>query len=69
MLRLSSVVRCTCRSVIAVADLLGQLDEDVLLRRVADRVDRVQAQPVEPVLLEPVERVLDREAAHRLPRS
>ncbi len=50
------------------AHCLGDLAQDRALAVVADGVDSVEAQPVEMKLLEPVERVLDVEFAHRLRR-
>src|SRR5258708_19311257 len=47
------------------AHRLGDLAQDVALAVVADGVDGVEAQPVEMKLLEPVERILDVEIAHR----
>ena len=44
----------------------GQLLQEVTGRLVHDRVDRVEAQAVEVVLLDPVERVVDHERAHHL---
>ena len=43
----------------------ADLGDDVRRRVVADRVHRVQAQAVEVELLDPVERVVDEEVAHR----
>jgi hypothetical protein len=42
----------------------GELREDVPARVVADRGDRVQPQPVHPVVVHPLERALDRPLAH-----
>ena len=42
----------------------GDLLENVRLRLVVDRIDRVVAQTVEAVFLEPVERIVDEEVAH-----
>ena len=44
---------------------LRQLGQDVRLGGVLDGVDGVEAQPVEAVLLEPVEGIVDEEVAHR----
>ena len=49
----------------ACAHFFRQLDENVRPRIVDDRVHRVEAQPVEMKFLEPVERVVDEEIAHR----
>lgn len=46
------------------ADGLGELGQDMLAAVVADRVDRIEAQPVDGELLDPVERVVDEEVAH-----
>ena len=48
---------------------LRQFGQDVGVAVVDDRVHRVEPQPVEIVLLEPIERVLDHEVAHRAARD
>ena len=44
---------------------LGDLGDDVLFAVVEDRMDGIEAQAVEVIFLEPVERVVDEEVAHR----
>ena len=46
-----------------------ELGQDVRLARVADRVHGIEPEAVEAVLLEPVERVVDEEVAHRAVRE
>jgi hypothetical protein len=48
----------------ALGDRARDLLDDVRAGAVGDGVDRVHAQPVEAVLLDPVERVVDEEIAH-----
>ena len=47
------------------AGVLGDLGDDGALAVVEDRVHGVEAQAVEVILLEPIERVVDEEVAHR----
>ena len=44
---------------------LRNLGHDVRRRIVTDGMDRIEPQPVETVLLDPVERVVNEEIAHR----
>ncbi len=43
---------------------LGDLDQDVLRAVIDDPVDRIEAQAVEAVFVEPIEDVVDRDVAH-----
>ena len=63
-----SSIRCTGRSAMRRRTVCGQFGQDVGVAVVDDRVHRIEAQPVEIVLLEPIERVLDHEVAHRAAR-
>src|SRR5437016_6760116 len=52
------------------ADRPCQLAEDVGVAVVVDRVDGIEAEPVEAIFFEPIERVVDHEVAHwPAPRS
>jgi hypothetical protein len=64
-LRSFSSTRWIERARRAVAHRGGDLADDVGLRLVDDCVDRVEPQAVKAELLEPVERVVDEEPAHR----
>src|SRR5687767_5030439 len=47
----------------------GELAQEARVRVVDDRVDGIESQPVEVILLEPVERVVDEELPHDAARS
>ena len=47
------------------ADCLCQLAENIGLAVVVDRVDGIEAEPVETIFFEPIESVVDHEVAHR----
>src|SRR5438132_13408704 len=46
-------------------DGLRQLAENVGRAVIVDRVDGIEAEPVEAIFFEPIERVVDHEVAHR----
>lgn len=48
------------------ADALGKFDEDMFFRRVLDLVDRIEAQAVKAIFLQPVEGAFHDVAAHRI---
>ncbi|OWK22857.1 hypothetical protein AJ87_37785 [Rhizobium yanglingense] len=49
-----------------VADFRRQLLEDVLLRRIANLLHRIEPQAIEPEFTDPIERIFDEVAAYRL---